>query len=66
MHEFATNLSVVYLCGVSEGEAIRLDCQVQRVGTSIANIFTRIYDKNGCLCYSGSHTKYNTDSRLQK
>ncbi|KAK4512749.1 uncharacterized protein ATC70_003455 [Mucor velutinosus] len=60
----STDLSVAYLSGVSEGDVIRLECEVQRVGKTLANIFTRVYDQNNRLCYSGSHTKYNIDARL--
>ncbi|KAG2204192.1 hypothetical protein INT46_006076 [Mucor plumbeus] len=60
----STDLSVAYLSGVAEGDVIRLDCEVQRVGKNLANIFTRVYDQKNRLCYSGSHTKYNIDSRL--
>lgn len=60
----STDLSVQYLRGVAEGETLRIVCDVQRVGKTLANIFTRIYDSQGRLCYSGSHTKFNIDSRL--
>ncbi|GAA5797085.1 HotDog domain-containing protein [Helicostylum pulchrum] len=60
----STDLSVAYLRGISEGETIRIVCEVQRVGKVLSNIFTRIYDSEGRLSYSGSHTKFNIDSRL--
>ncbi|KAI9476005.1 MAG: HotDog domain-containing protein [Benjaminiella poitrasii] len=60
----STDLSVSYMRGVSEGETIRIVCEVQRVGSTLANIFTRVYDQEKHLCYSGSHTKFNIDSRL--
>ncbi|KAI7901431.1 HotDog domain-containing protein [Cokeromyces recurvatus] len=60
----STDLSVAYLRGISEGEIIRIVCEVQRVGSTLSNIFTRIYDQENRLCYSGSHTKFNIDSRL--
>lgn len=60
----STDLSVSYLKGVSEGDTIRLECEIQRVGAKLANIFTRVYDQQNRLCYSGSHTKFNIDARL--
>lgn len=60
----STDLSVAYLRGVSEGEKLRIVCEPQRVGKTLANIFTRIYDCQGKLSYSGAHTKFNIDSRL--
>ncbi|GAA5809834.1 hypothetical protein MFLAVUS_003249 [Mucor flavus] len=60
----STDLSVAYLRGIAEGETIRIVCEVQRVGKTLSNIFTRIYDSEGRLSYSGSHTKFNIDSRL--
>lgn len=60
----STDLSVAYLRGVPAGEVIRIECDVQRVGKTLANIFTRVYDSENRLCYSGSHTKFNIDSRL--
>jgi acyl-coenzyme A thioesterase 13 len=60
----STDLSVAYLRGVTAGETIRIECEVQRVGKTLANMFTRIYDSENRLCYSGSHTKFNIDSKL--
>ncbi|KAI8143649.1 HotDog domain-containing protein [Fennellomyces sp. T-0311] len=60
----STDLAVSYMSGMSAGQTARLECEVQRVGKTLANIYTKVYDDNGKLCYSGSHTKYCIDSRL--
>ncbi|KAI8370320.1 HotDog domain-containing protein [Radiomyces spectabilis] len=60
----STDLSVSYMRGVPEGVTIRLECEVQRVGKTLANIYTKVYDDHGNICYSGSHSKYCIDSRL--
>jgi acyl-coenzyme A thioesterase 13 len=60
----STDLSVAYLRGVAEGEKLRIVCEPQRVGKTLANIYTKIYDSQNRLCYSGAHTKFNIDARL--
>ena len=60
----STDLTVSYMSGIAAGQTCRLECDVQRVGKSLANIYTKVYNKEGKLCYSGSHTKYCIDSRL--
>ncbi|KAI9353923.1 HotDog domain-containing protein [Pilaira anomala] len=60
----STDLSITYLRGVAEGDTIRIVCDVQRVGRTLANMFTKIYDSQNRICYSGSHTKFNIDSKL--
>jgi uncharacterized protein (TIGR00369 family) len=60
----STDLSVSYLRGVPEGETITLVCEVARVGKALANIHTKVYDNENRLCYAGTHTKFNIDSRM--
>lgn len=60
----STDLSISYLRGIAQGETLRIVCEVHRVGKTLANIFTKIYDSQNRLCYTGSHTKFNIDSRL--
>jgi uncharacterized protein (TIGR00369 family) len=60
----STDLSVSYFLPVQEGEEITIVCDVLRVGSALGSIHTKIYNKKGDLCYSGSHTKYCIDSRL--
>ncbi|KAI9496179.1 HotDog domain-containing protein [Zychaea mexicana] len=60
----STDLAVSYMSGIAAGQTARLECEVQRVGKSLANIYTKVYNDQGKLCYSGSHTKYSIDSRL--
>jgi uncharacterized protein (TIGR00369 family) len=60
----STDLSVSYLRGVPEGETITLVCDVARVGKALANIHTKVYDNENRLCYAGTHTKFNIDSRM--
>ncbi|KAI9244302.1 HotDog domain-containing protein [Phascolomyces articulosus] len=60
----STDLAVSYMSGIAAGQTCRLECDVQRVGKTLANIYTTVYNEDGKLCYSGSHTKYCIDSRL--
>ncbi|KAI8074285.1 HotDog domain-containing protein [Gilbertella persicaria] len=60
----STDLSIAYLSGVAKDNVLRIECEIQRVGKTLANIFTKIYDQDNRLCYTGSHTKFNIDSRL--
>lgn len=60
----STDLSISYLRGIAQGETIQIVCEVQRVGKTLASIYTKIYDAQNRLCYTGSHTKFNIDSRL--
>ncbi|KAI8977191.1 HotDog domain-containing protein [Mycotypha africana] len=60
----STDLSVSYLKGVPAETMIRLECEVQRVGKTLANIFTKVYNDQGQVCYTGSHTKFNIDPKL--
>ncbi|KAI7892310.1 HotDog domain-containing protein [Mucor mucedo] len=60
----STDLSISYLRGIAEGETIHIVCEVQRVGKTLASIYTKIYDGQNRLSYTGSHTKFNIDSRL--
>ncbi|KAI8143650.1 HotDog domain-containing protein [Fennellomyces sp. T-0311] len=61
----STELSVNYLAGMSPGQTARLECEVQRVGKSLGNIYTRVYNnEDDKLCYTSSHAKYRVDSRL--
>ncbi|KAI8997145.1 HotDog domain-containing protein [Pilobolus umbonatus] len=61
----STDLSINYLQGVSVDEVIRIVCDVHREGKMLAYIYTKIYNKKGELCYTGSHTKFNIDSKVK-
>ncbi|KAI7882933.1 Thioesterase/thiol ester dehydrase-isomerase [Lichtheimia hyalospora FSU 10163] len=60
----STDLGVSYMRGIPAGRKARLECDVQRVGKTLANIYTKVYDEDGNLCYAGSHTKYCIDANL--
>ncbi|KAI8099571.1 HotDog domain-containing protein [Halteromyces radiatus] len=60
----STDLSVSYFLGIPAGETIRIVCTANRIGKNLASIRSMIYNSNGQICYSGSHTKFNIDSRL--
>ncbi|KAF7726906.1 hypothetical protein EC973_008201 [Apophysomyces ossiformis] len=60
----STDLSVSYLRGVPSGTKARIECDVHRVGKSLANLFVKIYDEEGNLCYTGTHSKYCLDPKL--
>ncbi|KAG2217926.1 hypothetical protein INT45_012589 [Circinella minor] len=60
----STDLTVSYMSGIAAGQTCRLECDVQRVGQSLANIYIKVYNKDGKFCYSRSHTKYCIDSKL--
>lgn len=60
----STDLGVSYMRGIPAGGKARLECDVQRVGKTLANIYTKVYDEAGNLCYAGSHTKYCIDANL--
>ncbi|KAI8329704.1 HotDog domain-containing protein [Chlamydoabsidia padenii] len=59
----STDLKISYMVGVSYGNKIRLECQVQRQGQSLSYIYTKVYDAENRLCYSGSHTKYTIKTK---
>ncbi|KAI8100018.1 HotDog domain-containing protein [Halteromyces radiatus] len=54
----STDLGVSYMNGVSSGNRIRLECEVQKLGKTLGYIYTKVYDEDNRICYSGSHTKY--------
>ncbi|KAG1136909.1 hypothetical protein G6F38_011704 [Rhizopus arrhizus] len=60
----STNMSIAYMKGVAPGNKIKLVSEVERVGRTLANIYTRIYNEQGQLCYSGSHSKFNNSAKL--
>ncbi|KAI9019184.1 HotDog domain-containing protein [Phycomyces nitens] len=60
----STDLSISYIRGISPGSVARIECEVQRVGKTMANIYTTIYDERNNLCYTGSHTKFCVDSKM--
>ncbi|KAI8327021.1 hypothetical protein EDC96DRAFT_533015, partial [Choanephora cucurbitarum] len=34
------------------GQVVRIECETQRVGKNLANIYTKIYDQQNRVCYS--------------
>ncbi|OBZ85330.1 Acyl-coenzyme A thioesterase 13 [Choanephora cucurbitarum] len=60
----SSDLAVTYTNGVAVGEVLRIECEAQRVGKHLANIYTKIYDQQNRICYSGSNTKFNLSSKL--
>ncbi|KAI8069166.1 HotDog domain-containing protein [Gongronella butleri] len=64
MPGISTDLTVSYMLGVSEGQKIRIESEVQRLGKNMGNIYTVIYNEEGKACYAGGHTKFCIDSRL--
>lgn len=60
----SVDLTVSYLMGVRVGETIRIECTLLRMGKNLANMSAVIYNSAGKVCYTGSHTKFNVDSRL--
>ncbi|ORY99221.1 HotDog domain-containing protein [Syncephalastrum racemosum] len=60
----SVDLAIQYMRGIPAGVTARLECEVQRVGKSLANIYTKVYDEAGNMCYSGTHTKFCIDARL--
>lgn len=60
----STNMSIAYMKGVAPGNKIKLVSEVEHVGRTLANIYTKIYNEQGQLCYSGSHSKFNNAAKL--
>ncbi|KAI8360882.1 HotDog domain-containing protein [Choanephora cucurbitarum] len=60
----SSDLSVTYMSGAAVGQVVRIECETQRVGKNLANIYTKIYDQQNRVCYSGSHTKFNIVPRM--
>jgi len=51
-----TNLNVNYLFGAKEGEDVRVEAKVVRIGKKIANVECKVYnDKNDVICTSTSN-----------
>ncbi|KAI8575031.1 hypothetical protein K450DRAFT_263680 [Umbelopsis ramanniana AG] len=60
----STELAVSYIAGAPEGAKLRVENELLRSGKTLANLYTKIYNENGRLCYSGTHTKFCLDSKL--
>ncbi|KAG1464867.1 hypothetical protein G6F56_004995 [Rhizopus delemar] len=60
----STDMAISYMRGAQPGSVLKIVCEAHRVGNKLATLYTRIYDQNNKLCYSGSHTKFCTDSKL--
>lgn len=51
-----TNLNVNYLFGAKEGEEVRVEAKVVRIGKKIANVECKVYnDKEDIICTSTSN-----------
>lgn len=60
----STELAVSYIAGAPEGAKLRVENELLRSGKTLANLYTKIYDETGRLCYSGTHTKFCLDSKM--
>ncbi|CAM0139537.1 hypothetical protein VKS41_004647 [Umbelopsis sp. WA50703] len=60
----STELAVSYIAGAPEGTKLRIENELLRSGKTLANLYTKIYNESGKLCYSGTHTKFCMDSKF--
>ncbi|CAO3661122.1 unnamed protein product [Umbelopsis vinacea] len=60
----STELAVSYITGAPAGAKLRVENELLRAGKTLANLYTKIYDESGRLCYSGTHTKFCLDSKI--
>ncbi|GAB5591159.1 hypothetical protein Unana1_06059 [Umbelopsis nana] len=60
----STELAVSYIAGAPEGAKLRVENELLRSGKTLANLYTKIYNESGKLCYSGTHTKFCLDSKM--
>lgn len=60
----STELAVSYIAGAPEGAKLRVENELLRSGKTLANLYTKVYDETGRLCYTGTHTKFCLDSKL--
>ncbi|KAG2172145.1 hypothetical protein INT44_006614 [Umbelopsis vinacea] len=60
----STELAVSYIAGAPEGAKLRVENELLRSGKTLANLYTKVYNEDGRLCYSGTHTKFCLDSKM--
>ncbi|KAI7863645.1 HotDog domain-containing protein [Spinellus fusiger] len=60
----STEMHTTYLKGMRSGETARIVCQVLKIGKTLANVDTRVYNEKNDICYTNAHCKIRLDMKL--